>query len=263
MKKKRRRNEARIRELEAKLKDLEQLFPEESPIATADSRSVGQEQCLNITPPNSFQYAPSDDFTSSRYQSTVASTGLCECQDASGASPIKDETQIATLCNFFCSEMLSYYPFVFFKPFVQWAEIKVVRPALYRAVLATASSVLRPNLWEALFKDAQRYVIEETMIQGKKSLDLVQAALVLSTWIYPPTSFHAINVNQLISLAVTMVAELHSSDNFHQERALSCQDEKVFNPEPLEIARTFSACYLLNSRCVFIHPALSLEQCRT
>lgn len=89
--------------------------------------------------------------------------------------------------------------------------------------------------------------MEQAMIFGRKSLDLIQAALVLATWSHPPDRFQDLNFGQFVNIAATMVIDLRSS-NDKRHQIPSSDSEAAQTGEYLEAARTFSACYLLCSR---------------
>jgi hypothetical protein len=58
----------------------------------------------------------------------------------------------------------------------------------------------------------KRFIVNEIMILGRRSLHLVQAALVLAIWNYPPREFfQEVNFSQMAGMAATVVADLRSS----------------------------------------------------
>lgn len=150
------------------------------------------------------------------------------------------------LCNKFCTELLPQYPIVLPPSHSSWRTLQQDRPALFRAVLATASSSIRPDLWTPLFRDAERHVLEHAMIMGRKSLDLIQAALVLATWSHPPDSFEDLNFSQFANVAATMVMDLRSSNDRRHE--IPSEVAVLHTEAQVERARAFSACYLICSR---------------
>ncbi|KAJ3534299.1 hypothetical protein NM208_g7593 [Fusarium decemcellulare] len=88
--------------------------------------------------------------------------------------------------------------------------------------------------------------MEQAMIFGRKSLDLIQAALVLATWSHPPDRFQDLNFGQFMNVAATMVIDLRSS-NDRRYQIPTPDSEASRTGEYLETARTFSASYLLCS----------------
>ncbi|EWZ36383.1 hypothetical protein FOZG_10394 [Fusarium oxysporum Fo47] len=84
------------------------------------------------------------------------------------------------------------------------------------------------------------------MIYGRKSIDLIQAALVFVTWSHPPDKFQYLNFGQFINIAATMVIDLRSS-NDERYQIPSSNPEVLHTKEYLEAVRAFSACYFLCS----------------
>lgn len=157
-----------------------------------------------------------------------------------------DEGLAEELCNRFCTELLPHYPIVLPPCNSSWRTLQQDRPSLFRAVLATASSSIRPDLWTTLFRDAERHVLEQAMIMGRKSLDLIQAALVLATWSHPPDSFEDLNFSQFANVAATMVIDLRSSND--RQHQIPSETAMLHTEGQVERARAFSACYLICSR---------------
>ncbi|KAF5653933.1 hypothetical protein F25303_1794 [Fusarium sp. NRRL 25303] len=117
----------------------------------------------------------------------------------------------------FFTELLPQYPLILPDAPLSWRTLQQDRPALFRAVLATSSSCFRSDLWTPLFRDAERCVMEQAMIYGRKSLDLIQAALVLVTWSHPPDKFEHLNFSQFINIAAAMVIDLRCSNDERYE----------------------------------------------
>ncbi|KAF4962371.1 hypothetical protein FSARC_9537 [Fusarium sarcochroum] len=243
--KRRRRNETRIHELEQKLEEVQRAVATE------------RQKDLCIPPISEASITPAsthDSFLSSgRFSDTSPGTSsLRDTTDELSAKGdpvsrgIVEESLAEELCIKFCTELLPHYPLVLPDALLSWRALQQDRPALFRAILATASSSFRPNLWTPLFRDAERYVMEQAMIYGRKSIDLIQAALVLVTWSHPPDKFQDLNFGQFVNVAATMVIDLRSS-NDERYQVPPADPDVLRTKEYLEIARTFSACYFLCS----------------
>ncbi|RSM15013.1 hypothetical protein CEP52_000977 [Fusarium oligoseptatum] len=211
-KRRRRRNETRIRELEQKLEEVQ--------------RSVAREQRAELWTPSTSEASTTPAsaneqlLASSRIPAT--SPGRPVSREIPDQLPAKedpvargiiDESLAEELCVQFCTELLPRYPLILPPVPLSWRALQQHRPALFRAMLATASSCFKPSLWKSLFQDAERYVMEQAMIFGRKSLDLIQAALVLATWSHPPDRFQDLNFGQFVNIAATMVIDLRSSND--------------------------------------------------
>ncbi|CAG9990375.1 unnamed protein product [Clonostachys byssicola] len=248
IKRKRKRNETRIRELEQKLEEVQQSI----------SKEQGANRCTPLASGVSSMTEPIDGSLLASSQITDGHSG---CESSPGISerafakgPVKDdpiyrgiieESLADKLCIVFCTEMLPHYPLILPPAPISYKTLRDDRPAILRAIIATASSIYAPDLWKFLFQDAERYIMEQALMRGRKSLDLIQAALLLATWSHPPKRFEDLNFGQFVNIAVTMVLDLRSSNDL---RYLISSDPVAASTEgSLEVARTFLACYLLSS----------------
>lgn len=86
-------------------------------------------------------------------------------------------------------------------------------------------------------------------MHGNKSLDLIQAYLVLSAWYCLVEDFQKLMFSQYANMAAALVLDLMSS-NDEQYRIPSANESFVHSEQLIETCRTFIACYFLSSRCV-------------
>ncbi|KAF4448068.1 hypothetical protein F53441_8460 [Fusarium austroafricanum] len=213
-KKKRKRNETRLRELEQMLKEVQQ--------------SVSKEYSVNQWPTSlsdalATPASTSNSHQQSEYISDTSPSTFSLDQPSSDLPGIRDPVERGLIDEGLAEELCT----------------------LFRAILATASSSIRPDLWTPLFRDAERYVLGQAMIMGRKSLDLIQAALVLATWSHPPNRFQDLNFSQFANVAATMVIDLRSSND--RQHQIPSKTDVLHTDERVETARTFSACYLICS----------------
>ncbi|KAF5703228.1 hypothetical protein FMUND_13104 [Fusarium mundagurra] len=234
--------EARLNRTCEKLEEVQRA------VATGRQRDL----CIPITSEASI--TPASTLSSTGHISTT-SPDHSTSYETTSESPTKadpvsrgliEESLADELYTKFFTDMLPHYPLVLPDAPLSWRTLQQDRPALFRAILATSSSSLRPELWTPLFRDAERHVMEEAMIHGRKSVDLIQAALVLVTWSHPPDKFQHLNFGQFITIAAAMVIDLQSS-NDERYRIPSSDPEVLYTRDYLETARAFSACYVLCS----------------
>ncbi|KAH6956080.1 hypothetical protein DER45DRAFT_566137 [Fusarium avenaceum] len=244
IKKRRKRNEARLRELEQMLKEVQQSVSKEHPV---NSWTTSMPDVL-ATPASTSSLRQQSEYISDKSPSTLSldqpPSNLPDKRDPVERGLI-NEGLAEELCSKFCTEILPHYPIVLPPSNSSWRNLQQDRPALFRAVLATASSSTRPDLWTPLFRDAERHVLEHAIIMGRKSLDLFQAALVLATWSHPPDSFEDLNFSQFANVAATMVMDLRSSNDRQHE--IPSETGLLHTEAQVERARAFSACYLICS----------------
>lgn len=243
----RRRNEARIRELERKFETIHAAVVEGRANVTLPSHPL-----LSLVEAIGSPLPVSD-----RSQSRVTATDISvtsphskSFDSASGdilARGLVNNELAQKLYAIFCNDLESFYPLVHMPAPSTWQAVRQDRPALFLAVLTAAASAVDPKLSEGLFEEAGRYVAERVVIAGEKSLDLVQALLILSTWYHPPQRFQDLKFSQYAHMAATMVMDLQSS-NDKQHKIPSTAEPSVLSDSLMETCRTFLACYFLCSR---------------
>lgn len=110
-----------------------------------------------------------------------------------------------------------------------------------------ASTSTQPAISAKLFRDTTQFLAEKVVVAGDKSLDLIQALMVLSTWHLPPSTFKELKFSQYAHMAATMVTDLRSS-NDKRYAILTPSDPSMVSHELVQTCRTFLAAYFLCSR---------------
>ena len=133
-----------------------------------------------------------------------------------------------------------------------WQEVRATRPALFKGIISAAaviSGMKDHNLTEALFHETERYIIEQAVLLGHKSFDLLQGLLLLSVWHRPPKGFQNLKYFQYGGIAATILMDLRfSGDSRFKIPSAKEVDEVEITDQLLEVCRTFTACYYLSSR---------------
>ncbi|VUC31012.1 unnamed protein product [Clonostachys rosea] len=248
IKRKRKRNETRIRELEQKLEEVQQSISNEQGANRWTSSTSGLSPMTERI--NGSLLTPGQ--ITEGHSGCESSHGMAEesfvkkyANDDPVSRGMIEEPLADKLCIVFCTEMLPHYPLVLPPAPISYQTLREDRPAILRAIMATASSIWAPDLWKPLFEDAERYVMEQALMRGQKNLDLIQAALLLATWSHPPKRFQDLNFGQFVNIAATMILDLQSSND--PQYLVSSNSITTSVEGSLEVARTFSACYLLSS----------------
>ncbi|KAK7408438.1 hypothetical protein QQX98_009365 [Neonectria punicea] len=243
IKKTRKRNEARIKELERKFQQIQESI--------GDGRGTPPVSLSSLARDIGIPFATRSDDRSPAATSATADT-LLSTASTDGASPgplstgLVGHNQAEGLYWAFCHSFAPLYPIVHVPESLTCEATRRVRPALFRATLTVASTSIDPSLSRALFLDTGKYLAAKAVVAGEKSLDLIQALLVLSTWQQPPEKFQGLKFSQHAQMAATMVMDLQSSNE---------EQYKIPEPEPtvipsdhlLETCRSFLACYFLCS----------------
>lgn len=90
----------------------------------------------------------------------------------------------------------------------------------------------------------QEILTEVAIIEGEKSLELVQALLVVSFWYRAPENYARTNQNQLASVALSIAIDI-GLDRIAEPRAPEIIDDKW---NRAEAQRTWLGCFLLCAR---------------
>ncbi|KAM5519449.1 hypothetical protein FOXYSP1_17873 [Fusarium oxysporum f. sp. phaseoli] len=235
------RNETRINGLEQKLLEVQRLITSEHK-ALAVSEAPG-------TPASTSGLPVAPDLVTNKspgFSSPSQESHRLSSDDDSITRHSIPPSLAEAFCIEFCTDILPHYPLILPPISPSWRTIQKDRPALFHVILATTVGSLQPNLRLSLFRDAERYILNEAIVQGHKSLDLVQAALILSSWSNPPCKFQHLTFNQFLNLAATMVIDLRSLGDQRYQVPFA-ESPELHTDEQKEVARTYTACYLLCS----------------
>lgn len=88
------------------------------------------------------------------------------------------------------------------------AELRKEKPVLFLAVMAAGAGSSDPALNLRLNQEIQQLYAKQISIQGRKSLELVQALCVSIVWTYPPEKMEELKFHQQIQMAATMAMDL-------------------------------------------------------
>lgn len=230
-KKTRRRNEDKIRDLESRLGAVQ---------AALESGLRRQ--------------SPTDRDTMSSFSAsneTSSQTTVAETLDVPAGDPVTtclvSPDLAEQLCQTFSNDLAPLYPIVFVPMSSTWQSLQSGRPALFRAMITAASTSTHPAISARMFRETAQFLAEKVVVAGEKSLDLIQALLILSTWHLPPSKFTELKFSQYAHMAATMVTDLRSS-NDKRYAILTSSEPLPPSHELVEICRTFLAAYFLCSR---------------
>ena len=244
VKKTRRRNEARIRDLERKLDAIQGSVDSNLPVSRSPS-SIS----------TAYEASPFSTDVSQLSFGIVSrpEEGFAGQPSSSVNAPISRATiphdLAGQLYTTFYDRLAPLYPLVLPPSPSTWEDVRVQRPVLFSAAITAAASSQDAELSEALFQDTEKLVAEKIIFGGEKSIELIQALLILSTWYHPPPNFHGLKFTQFAHMAATMVMDLRSS-NDPRYRLAPGEGITPASEDSLEMSRSFVACYLLCSRYV-------------
>lgn len=232
-KKTRRRNEDKIRDLESRLEAVQAAVGSGLALRSpADRATASPLLTLDDIHPQASSTETSDTPSGDPFTDRFVSPELAE-----------------RLYRAFIDDMMPLYPMVSIPTSCSWLSTRRDRPALFRAMITAASISAQPDISTSLFHETAQFLAEKVVVSGDKSLDLIQALLVLSTWHLPPSTFGELKFSQYAHMAATMVIELRASnDRLYADTLASATLQPSHEVPVVETCRTFLATYFLCSR---------------
>ncbi|KAI0855821.1 hypothetical protein F4860DRAFT_495207 [Xylaria cubensis] len=161
--------------------------------------------------------------------------------------------EASVLFQRYTDRMATHLPAVVFPPGTTAADIRRTQPILYLAIMSVASSET-PNLQRLLVKELMQIFADKLIIQGEKSLELVQSIMVSVVWYFPPEHFEQLKFYQMIHLAAVMAIDigLGKRKNSPKSRLIPYtwrdhpfRKQPLPDPSTIESRRTWLAVYFL------------------
>lgn len=106
------------------------------------------------------------------------------------------------------SDMYPNYPIVYLAPDCTADTLRQAKPMLFLAILAAAAGKEHHDLAIKLDRMALEEYANRTVLSSEKSLELVQALLVSSTWYQPPTRLNQFKYSEYIHMAEVMAKDI-------------------------------------------------------
>ncbi|KAH8679662.1 hypothetical protein BGZ60DRAFT_481025 [Tricladium varicosporioides] len=154
-------------------------------------------------------------------------------------------------------DVCQHYPIVTFPPDTSSETIRKSKPTLFLAVIAAASAMTDPHLYSTLHSEVVASYAQRTVINGEKSIELVQALAVTAAWYYPPGKFSKLKFYEYIHMATTMGMDVGIGTNPRRSRRRRGAGVDQPTPEAidainkddkeLERRRTFIVCYIIST----------------
>lgn len=160
-----------------------------------------------------------------------------------------------TMFRRYTEQMAPLMPAVVFPPDITWSDASRAKPVLFLAILSAASGSVDPELQKAITKDLMQLYATRIMINGEKTLELIQALLVSTIWYYPPEHFEELKFYQFIHTAAIMAIDINISRKNKDPKA-RVNSSGFFagtfgrqnthpDPESIEARRAWMGCYYL------------------
>ncbi|KAK4232201.1 hypothetical protein QBC38DRAFT_463392 [Podospora fimiseda] len=154
----------------------------------------------------------------------------------------------------YTTQMCQHLPGVVFPSGYTVDELRATKPILFLSIMAAASSEM-PGLQKFLTKELMQVFAEKIIVDGQKSLELVQALQVAVIWYWPPERFEELKFYQLVHVAAVMAIEIglgrkkQARGGFKRHIANSWRDHPMhrvpLDPTTNEARRAWLTCYFL------------------
>jgi hypothetical protein len=246
VKRRKKRTDVRVMELEKELRALRDRLEKNEAINNASLSSASDPE------PNMTQSYNGSTFSSTRLSETPLGLGPALSISGIVSSDVMitddveiDEATTQLLFRKFMVDLIPHLPFVHFSPDTTSELVQRNRPTFHLAALAAAAATLYPPLGRKLAAKIEKVYATRVIINGEKSLDLVQALLITAIWYHPPDRFEDLKFTQYAHMAANMALDLQIGRKTSFDTDNSESDD-------IEAIRTFAACYVLCSR--FLDP---------
>ncbi|KAI2683614.1 hypothetical protein LCP963914a_6015 [Penicillium roqueforti] len=160
-----------------------------------------------------------------------------------GILSLEDAEQLVA---YFIHELAFFFPLVVLPSNTTAAQLRQTKPVLFLSVIAATSISVDAGLATVLNREMVRLYSERFFIEGEKSLELVQALLLMIIHYFPPASPLKLQIYQYTHIASTMALEIGLAN---KRRVSKKSDRKSSKHDELlaEQARTVLGCYHLGS----------------
>ena len=129
--------------------------------------------------------------------------------------------------------------------------MRSTKPILLLAILSVSSSQENPDLQARLRKEITRILADCIIINGDKTIELIQALQIITTWYWPEAS-EASKLYQFVHMAATMAIDLglDRKPGPSKKQSFDTSSQNSLSPdiENIESRRAWLGCYLLGSR---------------
>lgn len=161
-----------------------------------------------------------------------------------------------SLVSFFIHDLLAIFPFIVFPAKTSARGLRTSKPTLFLAIVTAAAIAVDAKLASALNRELLNLYAQRFFIQAEKSLEMVQALIVMTVFSLPPESPSQIQTYQYPHIAATMALEIGIASRQRLPRKLvpsssqpgQSKQKNKFDEKMAEEARMILACYHLASK---------------
>lgn len=113
-----------------------------------------------------------------------------------------------SIFNHYVEDMVPHFPAVVFPPGTTAEDVRRSKPTLFLAILSAASGAQYPELHRTLYWEISRTFAERVMVNGEKTLELVQALVLCTMWYFIPDHYVELKFYMYIHLAAVMALDI-------------------------------------------------------
>ncbi|CRG90252.1 Transcriptional regulatory protein SEF1 [Talaromyces islandicus] len=156
------------------------------------------------------------------------------------------------LLSLFMTDLLDYFPFIVLPVDTTAAQLRHSKPVLFLAIIAAAAIAVDAGLANVMNHEIISLYSQRFFFRGEKSLEMVQALILMNIYYLPPDSPSQIQAYQYSHIAATMAIEVgiaykkRMPRKPNRNRRQATPAEK-FDDQMAEQARTILTCYHLAS----------------
>ncbi|OQE11783.1 hypothetical protein PENVUL_c002G08874 [Penicillium vulpinum] len=163
-----------------------------------------------------------------------------------GIISLEDAEQLVA---YFIHELASFFPLVVLPSNTTAAQLRQTKPILFLSVIAATSISVDAGLAAVLGREMVRLYAERFFIEGEKSLELVQAMLLMIIFYLPPASPLKLQLYQYTHIASTMALEIGLANKRRVSKKPDRRSSRQEAHDELlaEQARAVLGCYHLGS----------------
>lgn len=243
---KRKRTDARVTDLEQQVATLSKLLGDtRSPADLCETYREGPvhrgSHAYGSAPPPPANHTDSDSAHLMSW-AAVPLTGY----DPVGAGIVSMQ-EATQLFQRYISELAPQRPLVVFPQGTSAETVRTKSPVVFLAVLAASASTLHGDLGTRLSDIVHRAYADHIMVHGEKSLELVQAILITTSWCHRPDMYDQLRFCQFMATAATMALDIGLGEP-PMQATKGISNEELINPDGLIHERTILSCYICCSR---------------
>ncbi|PNS21779.1 hypothetical protein CAC42_377 [Sphaceloma murrayae] len=227
-------------------------------VAELEKEIVAMRALLEKTRPKDYPSPSSKSSPASVAQSTSESRRISLASDGvqqGGGIDIVDSGDIVgrglismeeadRLLHLYREDFVPHWPLVVLPPGQTASDLRRDQPLLFHAVMATAASKGRPDLFSVLSTEVMQDYVSRVLIKGQKSLEIVKAMMITCAWYFPTDRWSTLKFYEYSHLASTVAVDIGLG---HRDTAHVPRDESDMKMSPetmsLDRKRSLLACY--------------------